>query len=142
MVEKLRNICYKALVLSMLLIVATSCRELISDDIFLEDSGEYALVIKGKVLMSQAHEPLQYSANKDRLEFRVMNDDCSQYYYIKCSELPLKQDMTINCSLKWFDMGRLNSKNNLSFTVIRSSADSRSLWCDSQRIGVTFRLND
>jgi len=130
---------FAAILFTLILAASCSCEKNGPDNDFVE-SNDLELKVEGRVLLT--YDPLtwQLGYKPQTRQFRVHNDNMSQYYILTCSEEPREVDQSIKASLKWSTGTSVNSRNDLSFKVVRIENDGRTwLWCN-RGIGVSVRI--
>lgn len=116
-----------------------SCVEPKPNDSFLE-SNDLCLIFKDKII--HKYDPLtwQLGYNQTKKEFRVYNDNVSDFYILTCNQLPQKVGQEIQGDLKWSDSSIKNRKN-LTFTVKKIDYQGRIwLWNSKNEIAISVMV--
>lgn len=120
------------------LLLTCSCKTPHPGGFFLETS-EPCLVIKEYVV--HRYDPLtwQLGFNPTTKEFRVYNDTMTDYFILKCNELPKEPDQEISGDLKWSGSS-IKERRNLTLTVEKMDAQGNIwLWNRKNDIAVCVR---
>ena len=126
-----------AILMAMVLFIASCSRTLEPDSTFISGS-DIQLKVSGRVIYT--YDPLtwQLSFSRERLEYRVFNDNMSEYYTLVSSELPLEKDQRITGTLTWTTPRSSTTKKDLPFTVVKTySQGTIWLWNGKEKIGIS-----
>lgn len=82
-------------------LMASGCRQKVGPDPSFTTSNTIMLNIDGKDMMVYDPATCQLAFNAGLREFRVMNDNMSEFFYLTCDELPTAVGQTIRCDLKY-----------------------------------------
>ncbi|MDD6254307.1 MAG: hypothetical protein ACI3ZO_02710 [Candidatus Cryptobacteroides sp.] len=100
-------------------------------------SDRIMLKIGGTEKMVYAPDNCQIGFNRSLKQFRVCNDNMSEYYILTCNALPVEVGQNITCSLKYASGASSYIRGNLSFRVEKMDAEGNiRLWCKDKGIGV------
>ena len=81
-------------------LMASGCRQKVGPDPSFTTSNTIMLNIDGKDMMVYDPVTCQLAFNASLREFRVMNDNMSEFFYLTCDELPTAVGQTIRCDSK------------------------------------------
>ena len=84
----------------VLMIGAVSCRGPQMDEVLLE-SDDVLLKVNSTVVFSLAECDGQIGFCADRKTFRAGTDDMSEYFVLRCSELPSEEGQDLSAELRW-----------------------------------------
>ena len=122
------------------MLLQCSCNKEDPDKEFL-DNGQICLVVNGKTVISYDDDNFQISSNKDRKEFRVMDDNMGRYYQISCSDIPYSEGQNIKADLKWATGSSVSTREGLQFKVEKVTSEGKVwMWCKSRNIGVCIQV--
>ncbi|MBQ6086816.1 MAG: hypothetical protein IJK96_02005 [Bacteroidales bacterium] len=129
-----------AAILFLTVLLSPGCRkDLPVDEDFL--AGNDIELKVGSTLIHR-YDPLtwQLSFSRERLEYRVFNDNMSEYYTLVSSELPLEKDQRITGTLTWTTPRSSTTKKDLPFTVVKTDSQGTIwLWNGKEKIGISVR---
>ena len=129
-----------AVILSLTVLLSAGCRkeEPVDEDFLAGNDIELKV---GPTLIHR-YDPLtwQLSFSRERLEYRVFDDNMSEYYTLVCSELPLEKDQKITGTLTWTTPRSSTTKKDLPFTVVKTDSQGTIwLWNGKEKIGISVR---
>ncbi|MGM9736866.1 MAG: hypothetical protein ACI3ZT_00465 [Candidatus Cryptobacteroides sp.] len=104
-------------------------------------SDRIMLKIGGTEKMVYSPENCQIGFNRSLKQFRVCNDNMSEYYILTCNALPAGEGQNITASLKYASGASSYIRGSLSFRVEKMDAEGNIwLWCKDKGIGVGVRI--
>lgn len=126
--------------LSVLLLSSGCEKGLEPDPGFIAD-GRLALTVRNSMKVAYLPETYQIGFNAERHQFRIHNDTMSEYYILRCQELPDHQGQKIRCSLKYASEGKAFYKGGLTYEVLKTDDDGTFwLWNTEKGIGASVRV--
>lgn len=97
------------------------------------------LDINGKAIFTYEENTCQISYSENRFEFRVGNDDMSDYYIVRCSSFP-HEGALVRGSLTWTTRKDIRERKDLEFKVLKvKDGNTIWLWNQKSRIGVVIK---
>ena len=120
--------------------VLVSCNENKHMESALLEQETVCLQIKGKMVhrFDSATSQLGYNASKK--QFRMGNDDMSEYFIITCSDIPAREGQSVTANLEWTQNNSIQKKTGVSFNVEKSSSDG-TVWLWSRKEGIAAILH-
>lgn len=120
--------------------VFCSCTGKGPDDSFLRTPAEYSLSVKGRTVFSANPYTCQTSANLKKNEYRVHNDNMSDWYMLWLDSKPVSVGQKVKGSIEWTDGRDVERKNGLTFQVSQVGNTGRVwLWCRKEQIGAIIQ---
>lgn len=124
-------------------LMASGCRQKVGPDPSFTTSNTIMLNIDGKDMMVYDPATCQLAFNAGLREFRVMNDNMSEFFYLTCDELPTAVGQTIRCDLKYLGPNTKSAYNckGADFSVeLIGDEGTIWLWCGKKKIAVRVRI--
>jgi len=129
-----------SLIFFFLGITICSCqKETKIDSAFLQNS-DISLTVKGSKVFIYNENNSQLGYNESNREFRVSNDDMSDYYIIKLNSFSAEKGFKSKGSIRWTDSGKVKSESGLDFEVGNVSGDKVWLWNGKKKIGAVVQI--
>ena len=123
------------IILSIGLAVCSCQKEAKIDSAFLQNS-DISLTVKG----TYNENTSQLGYNESDKEFRVSNDDMSEYYIIKLNSFSAEKGYKSKGSIRWTESGKVKSESGLEFEVGNVSGDKVWLWNGKKKIGAVVQV--
>ena len=132
----------KYLIIISLALVLGACGKKVEMDPLLYDSDEICLMVKGKIVFSYTEGTMQLSVNPDLREFRVGNDDMSQYFMLTCGALPREKGQEFQGNLRWTSGNAVKTASGLTFKVEKTDENTGLvwLWCAADKTGAVIKF--
>lgn len=122
------------------LFLSSGCEKGLEPDPGFTAGGALALTVRNSVKVEYVPETYQIGFNADRHQFRIHNDTMSEYYILRCQDLPDHQGQKIRCSLKYASEGKAFYKGVLTYEVLKTDNDGKFwLWNTEKGIGAAVR---
>lgn len=116
--------------------VLTSCTKEDKIDPEFMDTKTISLTIRGESKFYYTENKCQLGYNASKNEFRVSNDDMSEYYIVTLDSMPTEADQKVKGKISWTESANIVTKNDLEFKVGYISSDGRYwLWNSKNKIG-------
>ena len=106
---------------------------------FIDSSNEVALTINGMQVMTYKEGTHQIGYNDEEVQFRVSDDRFSNFFVVKCVDVPKEQGQTIEALLTYTTDNDILEKL-CNFTVSKIDGDMIWLWDGKKKIGAVARL--
>ena len=106
---------------------------------FINSSDGVSLTINGKQVMTYKEGKHQIGYNDEEVQFRVSDDKFSNFFVVKCTEVPKEQGQTFEALLTYTTDNDILEKL-CYFTVSKIDGDMVWLWDGSKKIGAVVRL--
>ena len=121
---------------SVAALVLTSCNEKDEVDPSFLNTAEISLTVKGSSKFKYEAGTCQLGYNPVKNEYRVCNDDMSDYYIVDLQSVPTAANQKIKGSITWTESDNLITKSGLEFIVASISGDGMVwLWNGKEKIG-------
>lgn len=131
---------YIAPVLAIAASILAGCKPEYEPDPSFLSSDRIMLVIGGTEKMSYSPEYGQLGFCRELKQFRVSNDNMSEYYVLTCNAIPTAEGQTVKGSVKYASGTSSYVRNDLSFKVEKMDMNGNIwLWCKEKGIGVSVR---
>ncbi len=98
------------------------------------------LKIKGKLVHSFDAASCQLGYNASKKQFRMGNDDMSEYFIVTCSDIPSREGQSVTATLEWTQNSSIQKKTGINFNVEKSSSDG-TVWLWSRKEGIAAILH-
>ena len=134
----------KYLIVIAIALAATACRKKVEMDPLLYESEEICLMVKGTKVFSYSEGTMQLSFNATRGEFRVGNDDMSQYFVFTYGSRPREKGQELKGDVKYTSGNTVKSTSGLTFKVEKIDENTGLvwLWCAANKTGAVIKLLD
>ena len=133
---KLRNIAGIALTL----IAIAGCVGPQPDEILLPRT-EISLTIKGDLAMEFEPTTCQIGYNSTRNEFRLINDNLSDWFIFRSDAVPTNVGQEVKASLEYTSQNATKKLTDLTFSVEKTALDGTTwLWNKDKKIGVIIKV--
>ena len=100
-----------------LLPLLVSCGKKVEMDPLLYESGDIALMVKGKTVFTYTEGSMQLGFNRALRQFRAGNDDMSSFFVITCSDLPQEEGQVLTADVQWTSGSSIRTSSGLTFKV-------------------------
>lgn len=117
---------------------ASSCAEKELQEEFVVSPAEFGLTIKGTRYDRFAEETCQYGYMESNHEFRVSNDNMSDYYVLRLDRIPGVGEETSG-ELVYTTEDNIVSKPGLKFKLLKVEKDYYWFWNKRNSIGTVVR---
>lgn len=119
--------------------IVAGCRvESLSE--ILTKQSEVSLFWRGEAQMLYSPDTHQIGFNVKEKVFRVYDDRLSEWFILKCSELPTYEGQEIVADLSWTAKRETKNYSGLSFRVEKTDQNGHIwLWNESTRIGIVIK---
>lgn len=109
------------------------------DPVFL--SGDVPCVtVDGTTVISYNDEPWQQlSFSEDNKQFRMSNDQMSEYFVVECNALPETEGQKIRADVAYTKGLAVKHLENQEFVVKKIDGDTVHLWCSKKKTGIIVR---
>ena len=122
------------------LAIICSCTGKGPDNEFLTTPSEYELMVKGRKVFSDRPYDCQTSANSRHNEYRVHNDNMSDWYILSLDSKPVSEGQKVKGSIEWTDSRDVERKNGSTLQVSKVGSTGRVwLWCRKEQIGAIIQ---
>ena len=124
-------------ILAAVLLMAGCNRTLEPDSTFVAGS-DIQLKVSGRTVYTYNPLTWQLGYNPTTREFRAMDDNGKNYFYVTCSAVPSSRGQKLEASVTWSSGSSTQSVNG-KFEVAKVEGDRYWLWCGDKKspIGVT-----
>lgn len=130
--------------LSILLCISVSfmicgCTNIDINEVLLQRE-DISITINGELQMSYDEGTCQLGYNREKNEFRVIEDNVGNWFVMTCNKKPASIGQEVTATLSWTTSSSTETLKGLDFTV--KNIDERGyiwLWCGSESIGVVIR---
>lgn len=124
-------------IIASVLLALVSCSGNKHMESALLDEETVCLRIKGRVIHSFDAASCQLGYNAAKKQFRMGNDDMSEYFIVTCSDIPAREGQSVTAILEWTQNNSIQKKKGISFNVEKSSSDGTVwLWSRKDEIAV------
>lgn len=106
---------------------------------FINSSDGVSLTINGQQVMTYKEGTHQIGYNDEEVQFRVSDDRFSNFFAVKCVDVPKEQGQTIEALLTYTTDNDILEKL-CNFTVSKIDGDMVWLWDGKKKIGAVVRL--
>lgn len=124
---------------AVILSVASGCNPYDIDEVLLHRE-DVSLTWKGKDQFVYDPITCQMSHNISTKEYRVHNDNLSDWFTIRCSETPSYEGQEITADVSWTGENSARSEKGITFRVEKTDASGCVwLWCKAKSIGIVIK---
>jgi|SRR5574344_42536 hypothetical protein len=118
----------------------TSCRSEDKIDPEFLATKNVSLTVNGTTKFYYSAAKCQLGYNASKKEFRVSNDDMSEYYIVTLESMPTEVNQKIKGNISWTESANIVTKNGIEFKVGSISDGQYWLWNSKEKIGVIVLL--
>lgn len=127
---------YTYIIAALAAIFVTSCRPEDKIDPEFMGTKNISLTVRSENKFYYTENKCQLGYNASKNEFRVSNDDMSEYYIVTLESMPTEVDQKIKGNISWTESANIVTKNGLEFKVGNISSDGCYwLWNSKNEIG-------
>ncbi|MGM9742559.1 MAG: hypothetical protein ACI3ZC_05825 [Candidatus Cryptobacteroides sp.] len=135
------NIIREILVTAIICFAVCGCEKHYETDPVFIASSDVVLKVRNTDKMVYSPETCQIGFRKDLRQFRVNNDNMSEYFIFTTSAIPEKEGQTLKGSIIYESASESYRRGNLSFKVERTDNEGTFwLWCKDKGTGVVVRV--
>lgn len=121
-------------------IFAISCTRYDVEEVLLEKE-EISLSWKGTLKMKYDENTWQTAFNRDRNEFRVHDDNMSDWFKVTCRRPVTSKGQEVTADIEWTEQSSIRKRNGLTLTVERMEDDGRIwLWNKSEGLAIVVKM--
>ncbi len=129
----------KKIILMLALVSAVSCIRNDIDEILLM-RDDISLTIKENEEFAYNPATCQMSYNSTTNEYRVHDDKLSEWFVLKCDEMPANEGQKLTADLTWTASSSTKNMKGLEFKVEKTDQEGRIwMWCKKKRIGIVIK---
>lgn len=129
----------RILIAAAILLLASGCNPYDIEEILLPRE-DISLTWKGKDQFVYDPVTCQMSHNRATNEYRAHNDKLSDWFVIKCDEMPSYEGQEITADVSWTGDSSTRSEKGVTFTVEKTDASGCVwLWCKAKSIGIVIK---
>ena len=101
---------------------------------------DISMTIKGELIMSFDENTCQFGYNSARQEYRVYDEQFTNWYILQCSAQPTSQGQEITADIEYTKNGKTKKMKNISFKVEKISSEGVIwLWGSDEKIGIIIK---
>jgi len=117
-----------------------SCGRVAEMDAALLESETLCLKIKDRMAFTFDENSHQTGYNATLHQFRMGNDDMSEYVVLTCSG-PLQTEKSVTASMEWTENNSIQKHDGISFKVEKMSEDGTVwLWSATDRVAAVVKI--
>jgi hypothetical protein len=131
----------KGILAGIILTIAISgCAGLQPEEILLPRT-EVSLTIKEDVVMAFDPATCQIGYNSDRNEFRLLDNNLSDWLIFRSNATPTDVGQEVKASLEYTSRSNLKTMTDLTFSVEKTAPDGTTwLWNKDKKIGIIIKI--
>lgn len=124
----------------LILISITGCVHTQPDEVLLPRT-EVSLTIKGEVAMEFVPSASQIGYNSERNEFRLVNNDLSDWVIFRSDAAPTDVGQQVKASLEYTSENSVKKLTDLMFSVEKTASNGTTwLWNEDKKIGIIIKI--
>ena len=128
----------KVIMLTVLILCMTGCKEYDIDEILLQRE-DISITVTGAAMLVYDPATFQIGYNPERFEFRVFDDQMGNWFTLKCNSRPV-EGQDVKADLRWTTPNTTRTRNGLNFSVEKTDSEGHIwMWCEEEAIGVVVR---
>lgn len=124
--------------LAGLLCLAVSCQNNRMEEPLLE-SDTLLLKVGDTVVHTFDEANGQLGFSPDRYEFRVSNDDMSDYFVLSCSEMPVEAGQSLKANIVWTGRSGVQRRSNVPMKVQKIQGGTIWLWSSREHVAAIVK---
>lgn len=129
----------RLLVLLAVAVAAVSCNDTEFKNEFISSDG-IRLEVGGETVFEYDPLTCQLGYNSSKGEFRVHNDDMSEFFSVTLPHLPSVAEEFVTGDISWTTETDVVTKKKVTLETLKIEGDMIWLWNRSSRIAVTVRI--
>lgn len=129
----------KRIIIFAILVLAASCQPAPEQDTLLSQS-EISLTWKGVTQLTYSGKDCQMAFNDRDIEYRVYDDNLTNWFIVRCSQKPMAEGETIVADVSWTGEKSIKSFTGKTFTVVKTDEQGL-VWLknSSDKIGIIIK---
>lgn len=129
----------KRIIILAILAITSGCTMVDTFEVMLSLS-EVSLTWKGEVQMLYSPKNCQLAFNDKDIEYRVFDDNLTNWFTVKCSERPTAEGETITADVAWTGEKSIKKVYKKEFEVVKVD-EKGNIWLqnDSDKIGIIIK---
>ena len=129
----------KRIIILAILAIASGCIVPDTFEVMLSLS-EVSLIWKGEVQMLYSPQSCQMAFNDKEIEYRVFDDNLTNWFTVKCSERPAAEGQIITADVEWTGEKSIKKVSKKEFEVVMVD-EKGNIWLqnDSDKIGIIIK---
>lgn len=129
----------RRIIIFAILMIAVGCKPSNTPDTLLTQS-EISLTWRGEVQLKYSGKDCQMAFNDKNIEYRVYDDNLTNWFTIKCSEKPAEEGQSITADVSWTGAKSIKSFTDKTFKVVKTDEQGY-LWLQNStdKIGIIIK---
>ena len=129
----------KRIIIFTILVLAVGCQRVSTPDTLLAQS-EISLTWKGVPQLTYSGKDCQMAFNDRDIEYRVYDDNLTNWFIVKCSQKPMAEGETIVADVSWTGSKSIKSFTGKTFKVVKTDEQGL-VWLQntSDKIGIIIK---
>ncbi len=129
----------KRLILILAMAATVSCIRHNVDEVLLPRE-DISLTVKGEEQFSYNPLTCQTSHNTGTHEFRAYDDRLSEWFILKCKDMPSNEGQELTADLTWTASSSTKTMNGLTFRIEKIDRTGKVwMWCKKKKIGIVIK---
>ncbi len=123
----------------LILLAAASCNRYDPDEILLP-RNDVSMTMSGAEIFSFKPLTCQMSHNTSTNEFRVFNENLSEWFSVRCHERPSDGGQELKADLTWTSQNVTKTMKDLTFRIEKIDKSGQIwMWCRQKSIGIVIK---
>lgn len=128
------------IIMAIIAALATGCRGYDAEEVLLP-RNDISLTIKGETIMSYEENSCQIGFNDERKEFRVLDNMLTDWFILRCEQIPSSQGQTIRAELEYTTVDDVKSITGLRLSVKKINTEGMVwMWEEEKEMGIVIKL--
>ena len=129
----------KRIIILAILALAAGCQPVSEPDTLLSQS-EISLTWKGVTQLTYSSKDYQMAFNDRDIEYRVYDDNLTNWFIVKCSQKPMTEGETVVADVSWTGEKSIKSFTGKTFKVAKTDGQGH-VWLQnsSDKIGIIIK---
>ena len=129
----------KRIIILAILALAAGCQPASEPDTLLSQS-EISLTWKGVTQLTYSSKDYQMAFNDRDIEYRVYDDNLTNWFIVKCSQKPMTEGETVVADVSWTGEKSIKSFTGKTFKVAKTDEQGH-VWLQnsSDKIGIIIK---
>ncbi len=129
----------RRLALTFTLFMAAACNPF-DEEVILLPKEDVSFTIRGVDQFFYNQKTCQMAHNRTTNEFRVFDDKISNYFIVRCEEMPTSKGQQVKADVTWTSSRNIKRLKDLTFTVKKTDDSGKIwMWCEQKNIGIVIK---
>ncbi len=129
----------KRVIIMLAFICTVACNPYDMEEILLV-KDDISLTLRGVEQFAYNPQTCQISHNHTTNEYRMFDDNLSEWVHLKCKEMPANEGQELQADLSWATAKGAKKMNGLTFRIEKTDSEGKIwMWCEQKSIGIVIK---